>query len=139
MRRECEFTKRYDPKLGRHVRRHISVPIHSKISGEIEGQGVFDLAKAIVKPLLKTGVKAGAEFVGERAGKYVGMRAGDKIVDFMSRGNKKPKQVAFERTPAVSPARAKGVMRPMSDTEREDRVNRILSGGSLFKDKKRLL
>ena len=89
--RQSEFKKRYDPELGRFTRQHIY------------GEGVMDIFKNIgSKVFSQTAKKAAATkaitTAATKTGEHVEEKAGDKIIEFLSRKKKtpKPKNVTFE-------------------------------------------
>ena len=91
--RQSEFKTRYDPKLGRFTRQHIC------------GEGVMDVFKNIgtkvIGQTLKKAAKTAATKVvttaATKTGEHVGKKAGDKIIQMLSKSNK-PKKVTFDET-----------------------------------------
>ena len=92
--KQSEFKKRYDPELGRFTRQHIY------------GEGVMDVFKNIGAKVFGQTLKKAAKTASDKAittsatktGEHVGEKAGDKIIEFLSRKKKtqKPKKVTFE-------------------------------------------
>ena len=91
--RQSEFKKRYDPELGRFTRQHIY------------GEGVMDVfknigAKVIGQTLNKAAKTAASKAVttaATKTGEHVGKKAGDKIIQMLSKSNN-PKKVTFDET-----------------------------------------
>ena len=80
-----EYKKRYDPELGRYVKKNI-------YSGEIQadgahGAGLTDIFKSVfgktMKKTAKKGLQKVASKTGERAIEHVGKKAGDKITQLL--------------------------------------------------------
>ena len=114
--RKSEFKMRFDPELGRYTRQHIY------------GEGIMDVFKSVGSKLFgKTMKKAGKKALTSAAtktGEHVGKKAGDKIVQMLSKSNNTPK-VTFNENVETIP----------SKKEINQRVNAILSGGSTRKRK----
>ena len=114
-----EYKKRYDPELGRYVKKNI-------YSGEIQtGGGLTDFFKSTIKKAVKRGFQKVARKTGEKVSK----KAGDKITQLLKstqKRNELPSQDFQERSPQT----------PMSQDEINERVNRLMSGGKLRKIKK---
>ena len=111
-----EYKKRYDPELGRYVKKNI-------YSGEIqEGGGLTDIFKSTIKKAVKRGFQKVARKTGEKVSK----KAGDKITQLLKSKNELPSQDFQERSPQT----------PMSQEEINERINRLMSGGKLRKIKK---
>ena len=114
--KQSEFKKRYDPELGRFTRQHIY------------GEGVMDVFKNIgrrvfgqtSKKVANKAIKTAATNTGE----HVGEKAGDKIIDFLSRKKKtqKPKKVTFKE-PLTTIINSK----PMTQQDRYQQLGLILS------------
>ena len=84
--RQSEFKKRYDVKTGRYVKKHIY------------GKGVVtDVFKTIGKKLFgktmkeaaKTATKKAVQKAATKTGEYAGEKADDKIIQLLSKKNKK--------------------------------------------------
>ena len=73
-----EYKKRYDPELGRYVKKHIH-------SGEIQAGGALtDIFKSVFgKTTAKKALQTGATKTGE----YIGKKAGDKITQLLRKKN----------------------------------------------------
>ena len=67
--RQSELKQKYDPELGRYVKKHIY------------GEGLMDKPKAIYSEVLKKTTKKAAGKVGD----YVVKKAGDKIIELLSK------------------------------------------------------
>ena len=117
-----EYKKRFDLEMGMYVKKHIY------------GEGLMDIFKLLGRKLLnktvKEGIKKGSEkaiaSAVEKSGNYAAKRAGDKIVQLLSKNKSTPSIVK----------NADSVMKeiaPLSQYEIDERVNRILSGGKLRK------
>ena len=89
--KQSEFKKRYDPVLGRFTRQHIY------------GEGVMDVFKNIgskvfgqtIKKAAKTAADKAITTAASKTGEHVGKKAGDKIIQMLSK-SKKPKKVTFD-------------------------------------------
>ena len=87
--RQLELKKIYDPELGRYTRQHIY------------GEGVMDVFKSFGSKIFGKTVKKAAETATTKAittaatktGEHVGKKAGDKIIEMLS---KTPKKVTFD-------------------------------------------
>ena len=123
MMRQSEFKKRLDPELGRYTRQHIY------------GEGMMDVFKSFgsklfgktVKSAVKKGAKKAVTIAATKTGEHVGKKAGDKIVQMLSKKRlhpPPPKKVTFKPVPET-----------MTKQEINQRVNTILSGGSTRKRK----
>ena len=120
MMRQSEFKMRFDPELGRYTRQHIY------------GEGMMDVFKSFGSKLfgktMKKAAKKGAEkalvAAATKTGEHVGKKAGDKIVQMLSKSNNKPK-VTFNKNVETIP----------SEKELNQRLNNLLSGGSTRKRK----
>ncbi|MCV6574640.1 MAG: hypothetical protein OIF58_02800 [Cohaesibacter sp.] len=93
--RQSEFKKRYDPELGRFTRQHIY------------GEGVMDVFKNIgskvigqtLKKAAKTAASTAISTAATKTDEHVGKKAGDKIIQMLSKSNT-PKKVRFDETVA---------------------------------------
>ena len=89
--KQSEFKKRYDPELGRFTRQHIY------------GEGVMDVFKNIgskvfgqtLKKAAKTAANKAITTAATKTGEHVGKKAGDKIIQMLSK-SKTPKKVTFD-------------------------------------------
>ena len=123
--RQSEFKKRYDVKTGRYVKKHIY------------GKGVVtDVFKTIGKKLFgktmkeaaKTATKKAVQKAATKTGEYAGEKADDKIIQLLSKKNKKAPVAAS--SVAISPIE-NPQSRELSDYEINQRVNQLLSGGQM--------
>ena len=118
-----EYRIRYDREYGKFIR----TPVY--------GEGVFsDMMKNIgsklfgetMKKTVKTGLQKGAEKAFENAaaktGDYAAKKAGNKIIEMLSK--KQPPPTIKQR---------QNTKTKLSQREINERVNRILSGGKLRK------
>ena len=126
-----EYKKRYNPELGRYVKKNIYSG--NVIEGQI-GEGISDY--------LKKGVNWGFKKLGRMAGKKAGKEvekkvekkvekvrknAGDKINQLLS--NKQVPSFQPSQVPSFQPSQERQT--PMSDEEINERINRLMSGGKL--------
>ena len=84
---KSELKKRYDPEIGRYVKKHI-------YTGEIHGEGLIDIFKSIGSKLFSKTTKEIAKKAATKTGEHIGNRAGDKIVQLLSK--KQPKQQTIQ-------------------------------------------
>ena len=126
MGRQSELKIRYDPEIGRYVKKHV-------YTGEIHGKGLTDIFKSIGSKLFGKTAKKAATTVATKAattaatktGEHLGNKAGEKIVQLLSK--KQPNQQTVQQT--IS----KAVERPLTDFEIAQRVNQLISGGKMRK------
>ena len=128
MTRQSEFKMKLDPELGKYTRQHIW-------SGErsIYGEGMMDVFKSFgsklfgktVKSALKKGASKAVTAAATKTGEHVGKKAGDKIVQMLSKSNNSKPKVTFNENVETTPRKK----------EINQRVNAILSGGSTRKRK----
>ena len=122
MARQSELKRRYDPEIGRYVKKNIH-------TGEIHGEGLMDIIKSVgsklfgktAKEIAKKAATIAATKAATKTGEHIGNRAGDKIVQLLS--NKQPKQQII----------SKAAERPLTDFEIAQRVNQLISGGKIRK------
>ena len=123
MMRQSEFKKKLDPELGRYTRQHIY------------GEGITDVFKSIGSKLfgktIKKAAKKGAEkavtAAATKTGEYVGKKAGDKIVQMLSKEKATPtKKVTFNKNVKTIPNKR------ITQQDINRRVNAILSGGKII-------
>ena len=124
MMRQSEFKKKINPELGRYTKQHIY------------GEGFFNsLGKAIfgqtMKKAAKQGIEKAATTAATKTGEHVGKKAGDKIVQMLSKGSssKKPtakKKVTFDKKVKKIPNKK------LTQQQLNSRVNSILSGGKII-------
>ena len=113
MSRQSEFKTRFDPELGRYTRHHIY------------GEGITDIFKSVGSKLFGKTMKKAATKTGE----HVGKKAGDKIVQMLSKEKVKPpttKKVTFNKNVKTTPSKK------LTQQEINARVNSILSGGKII-------
>ena len=108
--RRSEFKKQYDPELGRFTRQHIY------------GEGIMDVFKNIgpkvFDQIAKKAATKAITTAATKTGEHVGGKAGDKIIELLSRKKKtqQPKKVTFD----VSTS-------PVSKQDRYQQLGYILS------------
>ena len=86
MMRQSEFKMRFDPELSKFTRQHIY------------GEGITDVFKSVgkaifgktVKSAAKKGVEKALTTAATKTGEHVGKKAGDKIVQMLSKGGVAP-------------------------------------------------
>ena len=119
--RQCEFKKRYDPKLGKYVKKHIY------------GEGISDVFKAVGSKIFGRTAKKAAETAAKKAAietsEYAGKKAGDKIVELLSNNKTTTPSVLIE--PSLSEQLSLSEPKVLTAQEVNDRVNRLRSGGKL--------
>ena len=116
--RQSEFKRRYDVKTGRYVKKHIY------------GEGVTDVFKTIgrklfgrtMKKAAKTATKKAVQKAATKTSEYAGEKARDKIIQLLSKKNKK--------TP-VAALLIENPQKELTDYEINERVNQLLSGGQM--------
>ena len=127
MTHQNEFKMRYDPEIGRYVKKHIH-------TGEIKsGEGLTDVLKSVgsklfgktAKEIIKKTASTAATKAATKTGEHLGNKAGDRIIKLLSK--KKPEQQSVQQT--ISEA----TERPLTDFEIAQRVNRLISGGKISK------
>ena len=124
--RQSEFKRRFDPEMGRYVRKNIYD--ESIVGGNIFKSIASKLFGKTTKVLAKKGVKTAATKAVTKTGEHIGNKAGDKIVQLLSK-----KQPSILSPTSVS-TRPK-VTKQLSDMEIADRVNQIISGGKIRRRK----
>ena len=124
--RQSEYKKKLDPELGRYTRQHIY------------GEGIMDVFKSVgsklfgktVKSAAKKGAKKALTAAATKTGEHVGKKAGDKIVQILSKGStsQKPaaKKVTFNKNVLKIPNKR------ITQQDINRRVNAILSGGKII-------
>ena len=114
--------RRYDPTIDRYVKKDIH-------TGEIYGEGLMDIFKSVGRKLFsktaKDIAKKGAKTATTKVGEHIGNRAGDKIVQLLSK--KQPIQQTIKQPPKNTTSK------PLTDFEIAQRVNRLISGGKMMK------
>ena len=124
--RKSEFKKRYDVKTGRYVKKHIY------------GKGVVtDVFKTIGRKLfgktMKEAAKTATKKAVQKAATETGEYAGDKIIQLLSKKNKKTPVAAspVAASPVVTSPIENPQSRELSDYEINERVNQLLSEGQM--------
>ena len=121
MMRQSEFKMKLDPELGRYTRQHIY------------GEGMMDVFKSVGKKIfgktMKKAAKKAVTAAATKTGGHVGKKAGDKIVQMLSKGtpSRKPpakKVVTFNKN-----------VKTIKQQEIDQMLNNLLSGGSTRKRK----
>ena len=122
MARQSELKRRYDPEIGRYVKKNIH-------TGEIHGEGLMDIIKSVgsklfgktAKEIAKKAATTAATKAATKTGEHLGNKAGDRIIQLLSK--KQPKQQTI----------SKAAERPLTDFEIAQRVNQLISGGKIRK------
>ena len=122
MTRQSELKRRYDPEIGRYVKKHI----HSR---EIHGEGLMDIFKSVgsklfgktAKEIAKKAATTAATKAATKTAEHLGNKAGDRIIQLLSK--KQPEQQTI----------SKATERPLTDFEIAQRVNQLISGGKIRK------
>ena len=78
--------RRYDPTIDRYVKKDIN-------TGKIHGEGLMDIFKSVgrkifnktAKDIAKKGAKSATTKAVTKVGEHIGNRAGDKIVQLLSK------------------------------------------------------
>ena len=129
MMRQSEFKKKLDPELGRYTRQHIY------------GEGITDVLKSVgsklfgktMKKAAKKGVEKAVSSAATKTGEHVSKKAGDKIIQMLTKSNKKPNGViASPQNPPAKKVTFKSTPKKLTQKEINQRVNSILSGGKLY-------
>ena len=127
MMRQSEFKKKLDPELGRYTKQHIY------------GEGIMDVFKSFgkkitgqtMKKAAKKGIEKAMTTAATKTGEHVGKKAGDKIVQMLSKGDspKTPtkKKVTSNKNIQKIPNKQK-----LTQQQINARVNSILSGGKII-------
>ena len=124
--RQSEFKRRFDPEMGRYVRKNIYD--ESIVGGNIFTSIASKLFGKTTKELAKKGVKTAATKAVTKTGEHIGKKAGDKIVQLLS---KKQPSILSPTSVSTQPK----VTKQLSDMEIADRVNQIISGGKIRRRK----
>ena len=119
--RPSEFKKRYDPNLDRYVMKHV----HDET---IYSEGFSDVVKSVGKKLFGKTAKSIAK-TATKTGEYVGKKAGDKIVELLSKKKTTTPSVQMEPNISIPPSLSQP--KELTSDEINDRVNMLLSGGML--------
>ena len=120
--RQSEFKRRFDPEMGRYVRKNIYD--ESIVGGNIFTSIASKLFGKTTKELAKKGVKTAATKAVTKTGEHIGNKAGDKIVQLLS---KKQPSILSPTSVSTQPK----VTKQLSDMEIADRVSQIISGGKI--------
>ena len=122
MMRQSEFKMKLDPELGRYTRQ------------QIYGEGMMDVFKSVGKKIFgntmkkaaKRGAKKAMTAAATKTGEHVGKKAGDKIVQMLSKEKAAPsnKKVTFNKN-----------VETIRQQEIDQSLNNLLSGGSTRKRK----
>ena len=119
--RHCEFKKRYDPKLGKYVKKRVY------------GEGISDVFKAVGSKIFGRTAKKAAESAAKKAAmktnEYAGKKAGDKIVELLNNNKTTTPSVMIE--PSLPKQISLSEPNILTAQEVNDRVNQLLSGGKL--------
>ena len=131
MMRQSEFKMKLDPELGRYTKQHI---YGEGIMDRFKSFGKKTFAKSMKKTAKKSAQKSGDKLLkmtATKTGEHTGKKAGDKIVQMLS----KEKVKSVKKTPSKKVTFNKNVKslptRKMTQQEINQRVNSILSGGTL--------
>ena len=140
---KSEFKMRYDPEIGRYVKKHI----HNE---EIHGEGLKDIFRSVgsklfgktSKEIAKKAATTAATAAATKTGEHLGNKAGDKIVQLLSK--KQPKKQTVQQTISET-KRSNGsrsypdlkvgeaTERPLTDFEIFVRLNQLISGGKIIR------
>ena len=123
-----EYKKRYDPELGRYVKKNI---YSGEMIGGVEGAGLTDFLKKGAKKAAKWGFQKVARKTGEKVSK----KAGDKITQLL-KGNEGYEGYEGYELPDFQGLQQQSPQTPMSQEEINERINRLMSGGKLRRKKK---
>ena len=138
MSRQSEFKKRFDPEMGKYTRQHIWENPPAYGSGfwgdtfKSIGKKVFGkTVKSTVKSAAKKGMEKGLTNAATKTGDYVGKKAGDKIVQMLSKGSKPKKSTSKkvrwgDASPQNPPAKKN------SQFEINKKALAIFSGGKII-------
>ena len=119
--KQSEFKRRYDIETGRYVKKHI---YEEGISDAFKmiGKKVFGKTE---KEAAKTATKKAFQTAATKTDEYAGTKAGDKIIQLLSKQNKNT------ITPSIASPIENPQTRELSDYEINKRVNQLLSGVEL--------
>ena len=124
MSRKSEFKMKLDPEMGKYTRQHIY------------GEGMMDIFKSFgsklfgktVKSAAKKGVEKALTTAATKTGDHVGKKAGDKIVQMLSKGTTPKKSTSKKVT-------FNNNVEKINQQEIDQMLNNLLSGGSTRKRK----
>lgn len=126
--RQCELVERYDTDLDMWVTKHIE-------DEPIYGEGLSDVFKSVGKKIFgRTGkklAKSAAKKTSKTVSEYAGKRAGDKIVELLSKNKTINPSAPMELNIPIQSSSSE--QEPLTKQEINDRVNNLLSGGKLRK------
>ena len=122
--KQLEYKKRYDPEIGRYVKKHIYGEGIKNDSLKTIGSVLFGKT---MKEAAKTASKKAGQAAATKTGESAGKKAGDKIIQLLSKKNKNI------TTPVINIPQTK--TKELSNYEINERVNQLLSGGKLRKMK----
>ena len=98
----------------------------------IHGEGIMDVFRSVGSNLFGKTAKKGAKTAAEKAvtktGEFAGNKAGDKIIQLLSK--KQP-----SKTKSVTMSQPK-MEQPLTDFQIAERVNQMISGGKLKRRRK---
>ena len=135
---KTKFKKIYDPKYDRYVKRHI-------YTNEIHGEGLMDIfrsvgsklfsrkAKDIAKKTASTAANKAASISAAKVGEHIGNKAGDKIVQLLSKKQPPVQHTMSNKQPPKQPPVQHTINQPLTDFEIAQRVNQLISGGKMMK------
>ena len=127
MSRQSEFKKKFDPEMGKYTKQHIYGEGYKDVFNSL-GKAIFGQT---MKKAAKEGIQKAATTAATKTGEHVGKKAGDKIVQMLSKGSssKKPtakKKVTFDKKVKKIPNKK------LTQQQLNSRVNSILSGGKII-------
>ena len=116
--RQSDFKKIYDPELGRFTRQHIHgeevMDVFKNISSKIFGKTMKKAAKtAAIKAITTAATKTG---------EHVGKKAGDKIIQMLSKSNT-PKKVRFDEAVTTAARPGEEIFQILSKSSFPRKVN----------------
>ena len=120
-----EYEKRFDPELGRHVRKHVHGEGFREIFSNM-GKKLFGETEKTFKSRNSKRNRKGDRKIRKKASNFAAKKASDKIVSLL---NHKTPQLWFEIP----------FTQPMTEYERRQRVNQLLSGSGTRSRKPRRL
>ena len=116
--RQSDFKKKYDPELGRFTRQHVY------------GEGVMDVLKNIGSKIFGQTLKKAAKTAATKAvttavtktGEHVRKKAGDKIIQMLSKNNT-PKKVRFDQTVSTASKPGEEIVKILSKNNTPKKIN----------------
>ena len=91
-----EYKKRYDPELGRYVKKNIYSGELGELGEIQEGGGLTDIFKSTIKKAVKRGLQK----VARKTGEHVSKKAGDKITQLLRSKNEASKVISLPSQPS---------------------------------------